>query len=41
MTAVASPEDEGEQPSRFLGDLGVDLSHVKGRPKRPLSLPVW
>ena len=38
VTAVASPEDDGEQPSRFLGDLGVDLSHVKGRPKRPLSL---
>ena len=38
VTAVASPEDDGEQPSRFLGELGVDVSHVKGRPKRPLSL---
>lgn len=38
VTAVASPEDDGEQPSRFLGELGVDASHVKGRPARPLSL---
>ena len=38
VTAVASPEDDGEQPSRFLGELGVDVTHVKGRPKRPLSL---
>ncbi len=38
VTAVASREDDGEQPSRFLGELGVDVSHVKGRPARPLSL---
>ena len=38
VTAVASREDDGEQPSRFLGELGVDVTHVKGRPARPLSL---
>jgi superfamily I DNA/RNA helicase/RecB family exonuclease len=38
VTAVASRDDEGEQPSRFLGELGVDVRHVKGRPPRPLSL---
>jgi superfamily I DNA/RNA helicase/RecB family exonuclease len=38
VTAVASPEDDGEQPSRFLGELGLDVTHVKGRPARPLSL---
>jgi CRISPR/Cas system-associated exonuclease Cas4 (RecB family) len=30
--------DDGEQPSRFLGELGVTVTHVKGRPARPLSL---
>ncbi|MBO9521627.1 MAG: ATP-dependent helicase [Nocardioidaceae bacterium] len=39
VTAVASPEDDGEQPSRFLEELGLDLDHVVGRPRRPLSLP--
>ncbi len=38
VTAVPSREDDGEQPSRFLGELGVDVTHVKGRPARPLSL---
>ncbi|WP_036225450.1 ATP-dependent DNA helicase [Marmoricola sp. URHB0036] len=38
VTAVQSREDDGEQPSRFLGELGVDVTHVKGRPARPLSL---
>jgi superfamily I DNA/RNA helicase/RecB family exonuclease len=38
VTAVQSREDDGEQPSRFLGELGVDVTHVKGRPSRPLSL---
>ena len=38
VTAVASPEDEGEQPSRFLTELGVEVRHLQGRPPRPLSL---
>jgi RecB family exonuclease len=38
VTAVASGEDDGEQPSRFLAELGVDMGHVRGRPVRPLSL---
>ncbi len=37
VTAVRSPEDEGEQPSRFLAELGVEVRHVQGRPRRPLS----
>ena len=39
VTAVASPDDEGEQPSRFLDELGVAVERVVGRPPRPLSLP--
>ena len=38
VTAVASTDDEGEQPSRFLDELGVSAVHVDGRPPRPLSL---
>jgi ATP-dependent exoDNAse (exonuclease V) beta subunit len=38
VTAVASPDDEGEQPSRFLAELGADVRHERGRPPRPLSL---
>ena len=38
VTAVASPDAEGEQPSRFLGELGVGVRHQQGRPPRPLSL---
>ncbi len=38
VTAVASPDDDGEQPSRFLAELGVTVEHVAGRPRRPLSL---
>jgi superfamily I DNA/RNA helicase/RecB family exonuclease len=39
VTAVASAEDDGEQPSRFLDELGLDRTVVLGRPRRPLSLP--
>ncbi|MEZ5192050.1 MAG: hypothetical protein R2734_05800 [Nocardioides sp.] len=44
VTAVASADDEGEQPSRFLEELFPDVSghrirHVPGRPERPLSWP--
>jgi RecB family exonuclease len=38
VTAVRSPEDDGEQPSRFLDELGVAPVSVQGRPSRPLSL---
>jgi ATP-dependent exoDNAse (exonuclease V) beta subunit len=38
VTAVASPDDEGEQPSRFLAELGLEVRHLQGRPPRPLSL---
>jgi len=43
VTAVASTDDEGEQPSRFLTELYPDdqghrVAHVDGRPSRPLSL---
>jgi superfamily I DNA/RNA helicase/RecB family exonuclease len=38
VTAVKSPEDDGEQPSRFLAELGVTVEHRDGRPPRPLSL---
>ena len=38
VTAVRSPDDDGEQPSRFLAELGLDVTHVAGRPRRPLSL---
>ncbi|MCH1866500.1 ATP-dependent DNA helicase [Nocardioides sp. CFH 31398] len=39
VTAVASPDDDGDQPSRFLGELDVPVVHRVGRPRRPLSLP--
>ncbi|SDT08197.1 Superfamily I DNA or RNA helicase [Nocardioides scoriae] len=38
VTAVASPEDDGEQPSRFLEELGLEPRRVVGRPPRPLSM---
>ena len=38
VTAVASAEDDGEQQSRFIDELGVAIEHVVGRPPRPLSL---
>ena len=38
VTAVASPEDDGEQPSRFLDELGVEARRIVGRPPRPLSM---
>jgi superfamily I DNA/RNA helicase/RecB family exonuclease len=39
VTAVDSAEDDGETPSRFLAELGVNVRRIVGRPKRPLSLP--
>jgi len=38
VTAVRSADDDGEQPSRFLGELGLEVEHRQGRPPRPLSL---
>jgi superfamily I DNA/RNA helicase/RecB family exonuclease len=38
VTAVASPDDDGEQPSRFIHELGRDPEHRVGRPRRPLSM---
>ncbi len=39
VTAVAGTEGEGDQPSRFLAELGVPVQQRPGRPRRPLSLP--
>jgi superfamily I DNA/RNA helicase/RecB family exonuclease len=39
VTAVDSPEDEGDRPSRFLGRLGVEVQQHHERVNRPLSLP--
>lgn len=39
VTAVNSSDDDGEQPSLFLDELGVTVERVIGRPARPLSLP--
>ena len=38
VTAVAGTEGEGDQPSRFLTELGVRIQALPGRPRRPLSL---
>ncbi|MBA2739536.1 MAG: ATP-dependent helicase [Nocardioidaceae bacterium] len=38
VTAVRGAREAGEQPSRFLADLGVDVGEPEPRPRRPLSL---
>ncbi|MET8631252.1 ATP-dependent DNA helicase [Streptomyces sp. NPDC004680] len=38
VTAVKAPADDGDQPSRFLTELGVEPKNVTGRPRRPLSV---
>ena len=38
VTAVAASDDDGEQPSGLLADLGVPVEHRFGRPRRPLSM---
>ena len=38
VTAVASSEPDGDQPSRFLDALGVGVRAIAGRPSRPLTL---
>ena len=37
VTAVAGTEGEGDEPSRFLAELGVPVRSVPGRPRRPLT----
>ena len=39
ITAVDSSEDDGERPSRFLGELGIPVERHTDRVARPLSLP--
>ncbi|MER7462026.1 ATP-dependent DNA helicase [Streptomyces sp. NPDC097981] len=39
VTAVKAPAEDGDQPSRFLTELGVTPSDVAGRPRRPLAVP--
>ncbi|HVU72269.1 MAG TPA: ATP-dependent DNA helicase [Mycobacteriales bacterium] len=39
VTAASGAEDEGERPSPFLDELGVDVVHVPERLDRPFSLP--
>ncbi|MFE3828168.1 ATP-dependent helicase [Streptomyces sp. NPDC059092] len=38
VTAVKAPADDGDQPSRFLPELGVEPRDVTGRPRRPLAV---
>ncbi|MFJ9348980.1 ATP-dependent helicase [Streptomyces sp. NPDC101237] len=38
VTAVKAPADDGDQPSRFLTELGATPQDVTGRPRRPLSV---
>ncbi|WP_374195474.1 ATP-dependent helicase [Streptomyces sp. ISL-87] len=39
VTAVKASADDGDQPSRFLTELGVTPKDVTGRPRRPLAVP--
>ncbi|MGA5136310.1 ATP-dependent helicase [Streptomyces azureus] len=38
VTAVKAPADDGDQPSRFLTELGAEPKDVTGRPRRPLNV---
>lgn len=38
VTAVKAAADDGDQPSRFLAELGAEIRDVTGRPRRPLSV---
>ncbi|MEE4543186.1 UvrD-helicase domain-containing protein [Streptomyces sp. V4-01] len=38
VTAVRSAADDGDQPSRFLAELGIEPEHVAQRPRRPLAV---
>ena len=39
VTAVDSPEDDGDRPSRLLVETGIDIQEHRDRVARPLSLP--
>ncbi|WP_369201863.1 ATP-dependent helicase [Streptomyces sp. PU-14G] len=39
VTAVRAQAEDGDQPSRFLAELGVEPRQVASRPRRPLSVP--
>ncbi|MEV4938073.1 ATP-dependent helicase [Streptomyces zaomyceticus] len=39
VTAVKAAAEDGDQPSRFLTELGVEPKDVPGRPRRPLAVP--
>ncbi|MEW2489936.1 ATP-dependent DNA helicase [Streptomyces sp. NPDC048411] len=38
VTAVKAPAADGDQPSRFLTELGIEPRDVTGRPRRPLAV---
>nr|WP_255952292.1 ATP-dependent DNA helicase [Streptomyces sp. ODS25] len=38
VTAVKAAADDGDQPSRFLTELGITPKDITGRPRRPLSV---
>ncbi|MGP3982665.1 ATP-dependent helicase [Streptomyces sp. KR80] len=38
VTAVKAPAEDGDQPSRFLTELGVEPVDIAHRPRRPLSV---
>ncbi|MFG2147703.1 UvrD-helicase domain-containing protein [Streptomyces sp. NPDC048696] len=38
VTAVKATADDGDQPSRFLAELGEEPKDVTGRPRRPLAV---
>ena len=38
VTAVASPDDGGERPSRFLAELGLPIEEAGDRPRRRLAI---
>ncbi|MCK8679890.1 ATP-dependent DNA helicase [Streptomyces lichenis] len=38
VTAVKAPADDGDQPSRFLTELGTEPKDITGRPRRPLAV---
>ncbi|MFH9952808.1 UvrD-helicase domain-containing protein [Streptomyces roseolus] len=38
VTAVKAPAEDGDQPSRFLAELGTEPKDIAGRPRRPLAV---
>ncbi|GAA1377834.1 ATP-dependent DNA helicase [Luteococcus sanguinis] len=39
VTSVSGAEGEGDQPSRFLAELGVPVEEEMGRARRPMTIP--